>query len=333
MITKQFRRRSMIILVLFGLIFLFSLDGAILEAAEDYPTRTITIHVGFPPGGAAGPYAQVFAEGAKKYLPNPQPIIVNFKPGAASAVAADFVLKQPADGYNLLVFPWDLIVKLVKDGHELSFKMEDFIPIGTMGVIPALLAVNKEKSPFMKLEDFIDYAKKNPEKLSYGSPGIGSGHHLTGEIFMMRCGIKLSHIPFSGGGPAVVALLGGHIDCTIMAISTYGGNIKPGGGLRCLVTFTPERLPDFPDVPTCLERGYDVDRSSWYFLSAPKGTPQSIVDILEKVFRKTADDPQVKEALRRIGFVPLYLNPEETSKKAKAEHQLTREILKKMGLL
>jgi tripartite-type tricarboxylate transporter receptor subunit TctC len=311
---------------------LLILSWSMAHGAEDYPSKPINLYIGYPPGGATGPYGQVFAENAKKYFANPQPILVNYKPGAASAIAADYVLKQPADGYSLLVFPWDLIVKLVKDGQELSFKMEDFIPIGVMGYVPAMLTVHKEKGNFAKLEDFIDQGKKNPGKISYGSPGIGAGHHLTGVVLEMRCSIKLKHVPFAGGGPALTALLGGHIDSAIQSITTFGANIKPGGELRALATFSQDRLQEFPDVPTFIEKGYDINRTSWYYLSAPKGTPKSVVDILVRVFKQTAEDPQTKIGLQRIGFVPMYLNPEGTAKKARGEYELTKEILKIAGL-
>jgi len=327
------RRNVVKALFLGGAMVILSLRGAVLTLAEDYPVRPITIHVGFAPGAASGNSAQVFAEGVKKYLPTPQPVLVNFKPGASSAIAADFVLKQPADGYNLFWFPVDLVGKLAKDGNQLSFKMEDFIPIGCMGESPGMLTVNSEKSPFLKFEDFLEYAKKNPGKLSYGTPGIGSVIHLSGEIFQMRCGIKLNHIPFSGGAPAMTALLGGHTDCYLGSPGTYGAQIKPGGGLRVLTVFAKERWPELVDVPTCLEKGYDVDRVSWYYLAAPKGTSQNALDFLLTAFKKTANDPQVKTSLFKLGFTPVYIGPEETKKKARAEFEVAKEIYKKVGLL
>lgn len=331
----EFIRRNIIkikIVSLVGYSMFIFLAGPVWGAAEDFPARPITIIVGFPPGAAGGNSALIFAEVAKKYLPNPQPIIVNFKPGAATAIAADYVLKQPADGYTLFSFGVDLPGKLAKDGHLLSFNMEDFIPIGTLGISPQLLAVNKEKSPFKRLEDLLDYAKKHPGQLSYGSGGVGSVNHLTTEIFMARTGIKMNHIPFAGAAPFISALLGGHTDCSIMGLSAAGEHIKSGGGLRVLTIFARERWSELPDVPTSQEKGYNLERGIWYSLAVPKGTPYSVLNILQKIFKKTIDDPQMKAALIKIGFVPLNWDPDETKKLAKEEFDLAKEVYKKSGL-
>jgi tripartite-type tricarboxylate transporter receptor subunit TctC len=334
MYTRRLRIRNAVgIWVLSGLIALFLLSAVTLEAAEDYPIKPINLNVGFSPGGAAGNSAQVFAEGAKKYLPRPQSILVNFKPGAGTAVAADYVLKQPADGYNLFWFGTDTSDKLAKDGDKMSFKLDDFIHIGTLAVGPQVLVVNKEKSPFKKLEEFIDYCKKHPGQISYGSPGIGSITHVSAEIIMLQCGIKINQIPFAGAAPALTALLGGHIDSFISSPGTLQTHIQPEGGLRVLAIMTRERWVELPDVPTFLEKGYQVVRGSWYGVAVAKGTPQPVLDILLDTFKKTANDPQVKANISKLGYIILNWSPEETKKQAKEEYDLAREIFKKAGLL
>jgi tripartite-type tricarboxylate transporter receptor subunit TctC len=330
---KSIQKYFITMAILTGLgLFTFLAEPAV-SLALDYPVKPIILNVGFTPGGAAGNSAQVFAEGARKYLPKPQSILVNFKPGAGTAVAADYVLKQPADGYNLFWFATDTCDKLAKDGHLLSFTLEDFIHIGTLAVGPQLLVVNKEKSSFKTLEEFLDYSKKHPGKISYGSPGIGSITHLTGEIIMLRCGIKIKQIPFKGSAPAMTALLGGHIDSFISSPGTLRTQIEPGGGLRVLAIMTRERWAKLPDVPTFLEKGYDVVRGSWYGVALPKGTPQPVLDILRETFTKTADDPQVKANISSLGYIILNWDPEETKKQSKEEFDLAKEIFKKVGLL
>jgi tripartite-type tricarboxylate transporter receptor subunit TctC len=283
-------------------------------------------------GASAGYTGQIFADAAKKYLPRPQPMLVDYKPGAGQAVGADYVFKAPADGYTLLWGELGLTAKILKDGRSLPFKMEDFVFIGSTGNSPTLLVVNKE-SPFKKFEDFIDYAKKNPGKLSLGHGGIGSGSHLAGEFFAIRCGIKLNFIPFQGSAPATTAVLGGHVDCTIQTPGTLGDHIMPGGGMRPLAACAPRRFPDFPEVPTCMEKGYSVERSALHFLAVRKGTPQPVLDILRNVLKKAAEDPQQREALIRIKYTPLYLSPEEMQKKVDEEFQICREIYKALGWL
>jgi tripartite-type tricarboxylate transporter receptor subunit TctC len=318
--------------VVLGLAALFFLLCTSQAQAQDYPVRPVTINLGSTPGAAGGISCQIFAEGARKYLPKSQPILLNYKPGAASAVAADFVLKQPADGYNLLWVVQDLLVKLAKDGPQMSFKKEDFIPVGIIGASPPLLTINKQKRPFEKLEDFLDYAKKNPGTLSFGSVGLASGTHLTGEIFQMRCGIKLNHVPFQGGAPVVTALLGGHIDCCVLTAGSVRANLEPAGDLRALAVFAPERFHELPNVPTFMEKGYDIDRNNWYALAAPKGTPQGVVDVLVSVFKKAGDDPEVKSALMKAGYTPQNLGPEETGRSFTREYEFAQEIFKKLGM-
>ncbi len=329
---RGMRKSKISVLVLLGTLIFFLLHQPAAGAGSEYPDRPITLNVGFPPGGSAAVSAHIFAEAARKYLPRPQAILVNYKPGGASAIAADYFLKQSPDGYNLLWNASDLMLKLALDGDRLPFRIEDFIPIGTIGITPAILAVSKE-SPYKRLEDLIDYARKNPGKLSYGSTGVAGTTHLAGEVFQMRCEVKLNHVPFSGGGPGVTALLGGHVDCAPFTAGTVGSHIRADGGLRGLAVFAHERLRDLPDVPTAVERGYDINRGSWYYLAVRKGTPQAVIDILLKVFKKTSEDPQVKETLIRAGFIPLGLGPEATEKRAKEEYELARDVFKRVGLL
>lgn len=334
MFTRRLKGRNMVkTLVFFVVSALFFFVMATVGTAEDYPDRPIILNVGTNPGLMTGNSAQMFAEVAKKYFPKPQNIMVNFKPGANHAICADYVLKQLRDGYNLVWQGSAFVGKMALDGHRLSFKVEDFIPIGIVGVTPHMLTVNKETSPFKTFEEFLEYAKKNPGKLTYGSAGIGGDSHITLEAFQTRCGIKLTHIPFAGGAPALTALLGGHIDCYAGAASSFGDHIKPGGAIKVLVTFTSNRLPELPDVPTALEKGYDIERIVWNHLAAAKGTPQPILDILEKVYYKTMEDPGMKEFLLKAGSMPVILGPKETEKRVRTEVDLDTEVYKKLGLL
>ena len=300
---------------------------------EDYPSKPMMIISGFSPGGTTTITTQIFVDHAKKYFSKPQPILVNYKPGASQAIAASFVLSQPRDGYTLF---WPdaagLLAKIAKDAEQLSFTKEDFIFIGTFAALPYMILVNQE-GPFKTLESFIDFARKNPGKLSYGSGGIASFTHLAGEIFQIQCGIKLNHVPFAGAAGYKTALLGGHIDCIIMASSDLGDNLNPGGGLRALAVLARERFREFPDVPTGVEKGYNLDRISFHALAMPKGTPEPVLEVLRKVFKKTADDPQVKEAVVRARCLPVNWDTEEIEKRNNEELQLAKDVFKKVGLL
>jgi tripartite-type tricarboxylate transporter receptor subunit TctC len=328
--SELIRRNRVGASVYAGLLFFFILTAP--SAAQDYPNRPITIVVNTDAGGAHHLLNQTFADNAKKYLPKPQPILLTFKPGGAHTIGADYVLKQPADGYTVDSFAVDAVVKLAKDGPNANFSKDDFIPIGALAMAPLVLPVNKESS-FKTLEDFIDYAKKNPGKLSYGSTGIGGVIHLVGELFQSRCGIKLKHIPYSGAAPALTALLGNHIDTYLgTPTAVLATNLKPGGGLRLLAVFDRERLIEFPEAPTCLERGYDVELSSWISHVVRKGTPPQVVDILREIFKKTTEDPEVKKAISGIGYKPLSLSPQDTKKLIDGTYESAREMFTKLGL-
>lgn len=326
-------REFMKILLFSGLTSSLFLTMPTIGMTEDYPVKPIVLHVPAGPGGASGATGQLFAETARKYLPNNQPILTNFRAGASGAVGADHFLKQPRDGYNLLLINVDLISKIAKDGAQLSFGLQDFVVVGSMATTPAVMAVNKD-APFKTFKEFIDHAKKNPGKLSYASAGIGSINHVTGELLQMVCGIQLNHIPFVGGGPQMMTnLIGGHVDSVQIAYSTLKPHVGPGGGARAVSTFSSERWHELPDVPTSLEDGYNLDRASWFHIVVAKGVPQPIVNILRRTIKKVTEDTQVKEALISIGFAPLNLSPEEVEKKAQIEYDVARDIYKKAGIL
>jgi tripartite-type tricarboxylate transporter receptor subunit TctC len=324
-------RRKFAIFILLGLSGLFCLVGPALGAEEGYPNGPITIYVGDAPGASSGISAQLFADGAKKYLPKSQPILVAYKPGAATALAADYVLKQPADGYTLLWFSMSLAAKLGKDADQVPFKLEDFMQIGAFLRTPFIMVYNKEKSPAKTLDDFIALAKKKPGEISYGNTGIGASTHVCGELFQKRAGIKLNQIPFNGAAPALTALMGGHTDSVITTLASAAPNLQPGGLLGLMATLSADRLKAYPEAPTFMEKGIEMDRDFFLSLSAPKGTPPAVLKILQEVLRKTADDPIVSSSIEKMGYMPANWTPEQTTKKFKEEFDASKEIFAKTG--
>lgn len=317
--------------VLLGLSVLAFLSGQVLAAAEDYPSRPVTIYSGMSPGAAAGVSAQIFCDAVQKHLAKPQPFLVNFKPGANGMVALDYLTKQPADGYSLFWLTPENTLSLAKDPQKFSFTLKDFSFIGTMAYSPFVMAVKKD-SPYKTFEDFVDFSKKHPGDFSIGLTGIGAQNHLVAELLMMKLGIKLTLAPFAGGAPAVVALLGGHISCYIGSIGSMSAHLKPEGTLRALVNFDSKRAPELPDVPTYKEKGIDIERVTYMVCMAKKGTPKPVLDTLAKLFRQVADEQKVKTALVSAGFVPLNLGPEETENKVSQDFATASEVFKKLGL-
>lgn len=299
-------------------------------SSQEYPSKPITVIVGYPPGSSTSIGAQVFVEVAKKYLSKQQPILLEHKAGAAQAIAADYISKEPADGYKLFWTDVGLITRIAMGGSSLHFNLDSFDYVGAMGYSASVVAVNKE-SPFKTIEDYISYAKKNPGKISIAHAGIGSGAHVGIEQMQMVCGIKLNLVAFTAA-QIPSALLGGHVDAGNSAAANLGDHIKPGGGLRALAIMSRERWSEeFPDVPTFLEKGYNLDRSSWQFMVVRKGIPKPVLTILQQVLKKVADDPQSIEANRRAKFIHSYMGGDETERQVKESFKVNYGILKSVG--
>ena len=328
---KGAQRSTMKVLVLLSLAGWFLMAGWALAASEEYPSRPVTINLGMAPGGAGSVGAHIFAEGVQKYLSKPQPFIVNHKPGASGMLSFDYVMKQPVDGYNLLWITADIPLRMALEPHKFSFTLKDLSYIGHFAYTPFFLGVRSESS-FQTMEDFIDYAKKHPGEMTNALTGIGAGNHLTAELLMREAGIKLTHVPFPAGTQATLAMLGGHVTCTIMSAGTFGAHIKPGGKARALVVFDSKRFPELPDVPTCREKGYNVERVTYFVLAAKKGTPKPILDTLVKLFTQTSHDPGVQASLGKAGFVPRPMNPEESEKFIVGDYEMARDVFEKLGL-
>jgi tripartite-type tricarboxylate transporter receptor subunit TctC len=214
---------------------------------------------------------------------------------------------------------------------KISFTLKDFSYIGTFCSSPYVLGVSSD-GPYKTIEEFISSAKKQPGILTFASSGVAGGAHFLGELLMKEAGIKLTHVPFPSGNPAILSVLGGHTSCTIMTPGAFGAHIKAGGKARPLVVFDEKRFPELPDVPTAKERGINIVRDAYFFLVAKKGTPQPVLDVLVKVFKETAGDPGVQSTLFKAGLLPSNLGPEETDKKVTRDYNEIFEVFGKLGL-
>ncbi len=317
-----------IVLIIFA--FMLSSVNA-LGQDKGFPVKAINSFIGMAPGGATTQSGTIVCDGMKKYLK--QPVVVNFKPGAAQAVAAEFVKNSKPDGYTILWAAFgDLEVKVAKDRSILKFGFEDFDSLGSACFSPYTVAVNIESS-FKTVEDVVAAAKKSPGKLSYGSSGTGALGHIAGEIFSMRTGIVLNHVPFTGGAPAITASLGKHIDLNFQSVSTFGNHIKQGGGLQSLVVFAQNRDTSLPNVPTAMERGIDFTLTSWFGMLVPKGMPKDAKAVLAQALKKTVEDPEIGSMLNKMGFTVAYISPEEVDKRIEKEYKLFRDVWEKTGLV
>ena len=301
--------RSLISLVVHAGTALFCMHAAALHAQAPFPSKPIRIIVPFPPGGANDFLARLLAE---RMMPSlGQPVIVDNKAGAAGNIATEFLARQPADGYTLIVSASTHITNPSFYSRLPFDPIKDFEPVTLAVTIPFVLAVNPSV-PANNVREFIALARARPGTLTYGTAGIGTPHHLAAELLKSMTAIDMVHVPYKGGGPIIPALLTGEVSAAIAAINSLFPLIK-SGKIRALGLAGPERLPILPDVPTIAESGpvpgYDVD--SWLAVLAPAGTPKPIVARLNGEINRIVRDPQVSaERLAPIGLNGVGSTPE-----------------------
>ncbi|NYT38740.1 tripartite tricarboxylate transporter substrate binding protein [Allopusillimonas soli] len=285
----------------------FGLAGALLSAllpgaagaADAYPSRPLTIVVGYSAGGATDILTRLVAQGLSKELG--QSVIVENKAGANSNIGAEYVARSKTDGYTLYV---GTIANTINRAlyKNLSYDfVKDFKPIGMMAMISNVLVVNS-KSPIKSVAQYIDYAKAHPGKLTCASSGVGSSIHMSCELFKIRTGTDILHVPYRGSGPAKADLIGGQVDSMFDNLPSSLSHIK-SGELRALATTTAKRTEALPDVPTFAEAGVkDFVVHSWFGLAAPSGTPDEIVHTLNTALNKVLQSTSIKQAYEKNGF-------------------------------
>lgn len=297
-----------------------SLGGA---WAADYPTKPITLYVGYAAGGATDTAARIVTNQVNKYLE--QPMIVNNKPGGGSAVAADFVAKSKPDGYTLFNSTITTVIQTVINPAN-PFKMGEFTPIVGLYNMPLVIVV-KGDSQFNSIEDLIAFAKKNPNKLNVGTPGMNSVHHFALEIFKREAKIEVNHIPFQGDAPGVVGVMGGHVDAAFLGLVAVAEHMK-GGTMKGLAMTTYKRTPQFPNLPTMAERGFSNTAKifSWGGVFAPAGLPGTILEKLSTAYQKAAPSQEVISQLEKVGFTATYMNAKDFDHFVKDEHKRLGDI-------
>jgi len=277
-------------------------------AAQDaFPSRPIQLIVPFPPGGVADITGRPTAAIMSKILK--QPIVVVNKPGAGGAVGMAQAARAAPDGYTLLMALSSISVLPVADrlqGRTPSYELDQLAPVALISADPTVLVVRAD-GPYKTLKDLVDAAKARPGEINYASSGVYGTLHVAMEIFAAAADIKLFHIPYQGGGPAVAALLGGQIDALASGPAAAMGQIK-GGKMRALAVWGDTRLASLPDVPSMKELGYDAMFFIWSGLFAPAALPAPIMDRLRQAARQTVDDREFQEAMIKIETPIAYLD-------------------------
>ena len=266
---------------------------ALAAYAQDYPNRPIRMVVPYPPAGGTDIVARIVAEPLSAVLG--QPVIIENRGGAAGNIGTDIVAKSAPDGYTIL-FTLSSHTINPKLYEKLPFDVEkDFVPISLAAMIPQILVVNPAV-PVTNVQELIALAKAKPGKLNFASVGTGSPGHIAGELFKLKTGVDIVHVPYKGGGPAVSDTLGGQVQLLFVSIPAALQYVK-AGRLRALAVTSAKRSASAPEIPTIAESGVDCIVDSWYGALAPAKTPPAIVAKLQAAFAKVLQMPDVKEKL------------------------------------
>jgi len=294
--------------------------------AEAYPTKPIRLVVTFPAGGAPDILARLFADKAQLG----QPVVVDNVPGAGGNIGADKAAKSPADGHTLVMgtvgthaINGSLYSKMPYD------TLKDFVPVAHIASTPNLLVVNNDL-PVKSVAELITYLKANPNKLSFGSPGIGSSVHVSGELFKSLTGTTMQHVPYKGRQFAIPDLVGGQIQLMFDNMPSALPMAKEGK-IRALAVTTAKRSPAAPDVPTVAETVPGFEATSWFAVFAPAGTPKDVVAKVNAELQRVFKLPDVVDKLKTLGLDPWISSPEDLAKFQAGEITKWSKVVKDSG--
>jgi len=303
--------------------------GAAAASAQDYPARPITLVVPFPPGGSTTIVARIVADKMSEALG--QSIVIDNRGGAGGTVGSRAVAKSSADGYTILLgYTGTLAIGPTLYGNAGYDPRTDFAPIGRIGTAPNTLVVHPSL-PVHSVAELIAYAKANPGKLNYGSAGIGTVSHVCGEYFATAAGVKITHIPYKGTGPAIIDLLGGHIPVAFAPVPATHENARTGK-LRMLAVTSAVRSTLLPDVPTIAEAALPgFEAVLRYGLVAPPGTPRAVIDKLNAALNSALTNEEVRARLAIDGAEPLPSTPAQYADDIDREETQWSKVVKASG--
>jgi tripartite-type tricarboxylate transporter receptor subunit TctC len=299
-------------------------------AAQPYPARGIRLIVDTSPGGLTDLLARLTAEALAARVG--QPVVVENKPGASGNVAADLLIRSPADGYTLMVAAaGNLAVKPFLERSVPFDPLTDLAAVINVADAAHILVVPASMEA-KDLAQFIAYARANPGKVYYGSAGIGSPPHLSLELFGRLAGVKLMHVPYKGIGNALPDMLAGRLQAMSISLGSALPYLKTGQ-IRPLAAAAKARLAGLPDVPTSAQAGLPGwEMSAWFAVFAPKGTPPEVIRLLNQRLREGLDDPKLRRRLLDLGAEPGGGSPESASERLRADHRLWGQVIREAGI-
>lgn len=309
---------------------LLALLAAPALAEDAYPNRHITMVVPFPPGGVADLTGRPTAFAMEKTLK--QRVIIENKSGAGGAIGMAYVANAKPDGYTILMALSS--ISIIPEAEKLferksPYQMSQLLPVALISADPTVLVVRAD-SPWKSVKDLVEDAKKRPGKISFSSSGIYGTLHMAMEMLAQSANISLWHVPYTGGGPAMNALVGGHVDALASGPAAVIGQIK-GGKLRALATWGGKRLAALPEVPTLKELGYDAEFYIWSGVFAPAGTPAPVVATLRNAVRQAVEDPEFKAIMAKIETPIYYLDAPEFQRFWDKDAAMLAAAVKRVG--
>ena len=307
---------------------LAALVGA-APAAADYPTKPITLIIGFAPGGPSDVMARLLTKRMETVLK--QPFIIENKPGAAGGLAGTLVARAAPDGHTVLLATGTILAINLSLYKNLGYDPEkDFEPISLIGTQTNVLYVHPSV-PATTLAEFVTHAKANPGKITFGSGGIGTPAHLAGELLKLKANIEIAHVPFRGTGPTLQNVIGGHVPTAFNPPSPLIPHLQ-AGTIRAIAITTPTRTAALPEVPTIHESGYPgFDAATWHALVAPAGTPKPVIAVLHRALDETLKDPATRKAMMDLGIDVVGGTPDELRAYIKSEIPKWAEVVKASG--
>ncbi len=319
-VTRSGRARLLTLAILLSACF-----GTAAQA-QNYPDRPIRLIAPFPAGGLVDVLARAVGDELSKSLG--QPVIVENRPGAGGNIGAEAVAKSAPDGYTLLMTSAGILTANEFLYAKMPFDPATaFVPVSNVADMPMIVVVNP-KIEAKTLAEFVAYAKANPGKLNFGSPGVGTTGHLGLALFMHAANIKLTHVPYKGAAPAITDLIAGQIDGVVDNPPTVLPHIE-AQKLRPLAVAAKTRMPQLPDLPTAAQAGVaNFEASSWFGVAAPAGTPPAIVARLHKDIAAALAKPELKERFAKSGARLLGNSPEEFAKQIVADRKMWGEVIR-----
>ena len=304
--------------------------GTLAFAQAPFPSKPITMIVPFPPGGVADTVARPVAEAMSRDLG--QPVVIENRGGAGGGIGMGTVAKAAPDGYTVLLALASYSVLPEADtilGRAPMYSYQSLRPIARFTADPTVLAVRAE-APWKTVKDFVEDAKKRPGAINYGSSGNYGTMHVPMEILAQNAGIKMTHVPFTGAAPAIVALLGGQIDAVSTGPATVVQHVK-SGKLKVLGHWGTGKLQALPDVPSLKDSGYNAEYAQWSGLFIPAGVPEPVAQRLRAAAKAAGNDARVKEVIGGAGTPVLYQDTPEFEKYVQSDVKRMTEVVKKMG--